>query len=404
MAKKKDKDKKTKSKPKTEKSKPKKSKKTKKSETKTTKSKKKAKSKSNKNEHVVSGSENNDRIVQTNPSSGIAKYVLAGLVIVALAVIAVFAMQAFGLMTITDEEPQTQEFSGEVAATVGGEDIYVEQLERRHALFQVTANPMITQQQVLEFLIEEEVLRQEAESLGIDVSEEELSQAEQQLLTGSGMTREELSLQLSQQGASYDDLLAYYSAGIRSTELAEQEIFSDVPEPTTEEARAFYDENQEQFITPNTADVRQIILAQGEGEDRSEESQQVLNRLEDGDDFCDLVAEFSDDPAGAQNCGEQSYANDQMTDPQLSEAAFALETGEVEAVNTQQGIFILEKLGETEEEQQSFEDVEQQVLEQLENQRLQEAYRQYVDDLLDEYGFEILVELEEQQQLPFEIQ
>lgn len=371
------------------------------------KSHKKAKNKQNRDEHVVEGAESKkDKIIQTNPTRGYGKIVFVGVVALLVIFAGVFALQTAGLILV--DEPtsqQDQEVEGELAAIVGDAEIGTQQVEQRYTLFQVTANPFITREQTLQFLIEESVLRQEADKLGIEISEAELNQVEQELLAGSGASREDLEAQLAQEGTSYDELITYYQRGILSTELVEQEAFVDVEEPTEEEVRAFYDENTAQFITPRSAQVRQIVLIPGPEDNRSQDVEEIQTLLSEGEDFCELVEQYSDDPQAMQNCGETNVSEDGMTSPELVEEAFEAEEGEVRSVVTEQATFVFEKVGEVEEQQQAFEEVQEQIVQQLQNQRLEERYNEYVQQLLEEYGFEVLVEFEEEQQeLPFEIQ
>lgn len=75
-------------------------------------------------------------------------------------------------------------------------------------------------------------------------------------------------------------------------------------------------------------------------------AEQVLERLEAGEDFCDLAAELSQDTSNAQSCGDLDWFPRGVMDAAFEEAAFALDEGEVsEPVESAFGWHLIQLIG-----------------------------------------------------------
>jgi parvulin-like peptidyl-prolyl isomerase len=101
---------------------------------------------------------------------------------------------------------------------------------------------------------------------------------------------------------------------------------------------------------------------------------EIYARIQDGEDFVDLAAEYSDDLSNAQDGGDLGwFARGRMVAP-FEEAAFALAPGEVsEPVETQFGFHIIEVVEKDENRAKDESTIQQE--------RLQ-AYRDWVQEQL----------------------
>lgn len=123
-----------------------------------------------------------------------------------------------------------------------------------------------------------------------------------------------------------------FKQDIRLTLLI-QEAIKDNIELSEEEIEETYEE-----LKPD-ATVQHILV------EDEELANDLINQLEDGADFSELVTEHTIDPGSLETEGEYSFSEGEMV-PEFEEAAFALEEGEMttEPVKSDHGYHIIRRL------------------------------------------------------------
>lgn len=115
----------------------------------------------------------------------------------------------------------------------------------------------------------------------------------------------------------------------------------------------------------------------------------VYNRAKNGENFSQLAAEYSDDPATKNIGGDLGYFDRRRMTQPFDSAVFALNVGEITGpVRTQYGWHIIKK---TDEKQiQPFDKVKEQLKNDFKRtQKFKEDYNKYVNRLKEEYDFKI---------------
>ena len=196
--------------------------------------------------------------------------------------------------------------SGGVAATVNGEDITVEEVE---AL--ITGDgaeiPKADFAGALGFLVQQRIVSDAAEAeLGIVIPEDEITAEATALFeeSANGQTREEF---LDEQGITEELLQQFAHSQLLVAEIGES-LQADVEQPTQEEINALYCSSH-------------ILVA------TEQEANDVLSRIEAGEDFATLASELSTDTNSGAQGGDLGCSAADVYDPAFAEA---LSTAEVD--------------------------------------------------------------------------
>jgi peptidyl-prolyl cis-trans isomerase D len=148
-------------------------------------------------------------------------------------------------------------------------------------------------------------------------------------------------------------------------------------------ARELYDSRVDAYSTPEKVRARHILLKLELGADDEtaapvrERAEALLVRLRGGEDFSAVAIELSEDPGTRGEGGDLgSFARGERV-PELEEAAFALEAGQLsEIVESRQGLHIVLVEERIEAGQQPFDDVAREIARELANA---EIAREYAD-------------------------
>ncbi len=159
-------------------------------------------------------------------------------------------------------------------------------------------------------------------------------------------------------------------------------------EPLTEQdALEWYERNRDQFITPEQRRSSHILLAAPpEGDDEMLASaQEVVARLDAGEDFAALATELSDDPGSASAGGDLGWNEPGVFVPEFEEALFGLEeTGQYAGpVQSQFGYHIIRLDGARGGDIAPFESARDEVLKDLEERRASERFFDLAEQLAD---------------------
>lgn len=237
----------------------------------------------------------------------------------------------------------------------------------------------------LEQLVTARLLENATEEAGIEVSEEEVETARAEFLEQlpEGRSLDEL---LAMHGISAEKFEEEMKKSLRIQKLFEQET-AGLTEPTDEEVAEFYEENKAQMETPEQVSARHILIKTSEEADEEEraagkkKAEDLRQKLEEGADFAEMAAEYSEDPGSAETGGEYTFSRGQMT-PAFEEAAFEQEIGVIgPVVETPFGFHIIEVLKRTPAETQSLEDVSEDIKSHLKSQSQGKAIQQFIEKL-----------------------
>jgi parvulin-like peptidyl-prolyl isomerase len=204
------------------------------------------------------------------------------------------------------------------------------------------------QQQAVALLVEREQWRQAAEDLDVEVTEADIDKELEAFIDERfAGKRKDFEKALKAQGFTEDDLRETLRWSVVSRKVFES-VTADV-EVTDDEIAAYYAQNQANYVTPTSRDLRHILITEKKPNGDIDyakskaEAERIHALLEDGGDFAALAKEFSEDGSAAQ--GGKLTVNRGETVPEFDAVAFDLDKGELsEPVRTQFGYHVIEAL------------------------------------------------------------
>lgn len=187
---------------------------------------------------------------------------------------------------------------------------------------------------ILELIINDELMAQAAERLGLEVPPEDVESQMQEIRDQHGTAA---AFQKVLEDAGLDEQQFREEVARRlMTQQYVRSITDDI-QVAENEAKAFYDQFPEQFSEGETVEVRQILIRSvaGEPEGRRnaarERAEEAHARAVAGEDFAALAKEFSQAPNAADG-GLVSHFPRGVMVPRFEEVAFATGVGEISDV------------------------------------------------------------------------
>ena len=182
--------------------------------------------------------------------------------------------------------------------------------------------------QILEGLVAQTLLLQDAKAQGVAVSDEELKP---QLAALRGRFPDEAAYKkaLEQEGLTEKQLQEKLRQEAVIQKYVGTKIFNEVA-VTDQTAREFYDKNLDKMQRPERAHLRHILIrvepnaAAADKQKARDKAEDFLKRIKGGEDFAKLAAENSDDPGSKVRGGDLSWMARGQTPPPFEKAAFAL--------------------------------------------------------------------------------
>ena len=235
--------------------------------------------------------------------------------------------------------------SADVVATVNGKEIQGADLERTYQrdVGENSQPPSIQEADIrrlndLRGMIQDEVLQQRAAKLSLTASDEDVNAKITEIK--SPYTEDQFNNLLKQRSMSLDDLKRDIRHQLTTTKLMNKEIESKI-NITDAQITAYYTAHKSEFnlIEPQYHMAEIVVTnapaqesanlqnnkASGDA-DAKKKIQALYSRLESGQDFATVAANFSEDPRTASNGGDMGFAAESAlkSDPAVYDAVSKL--------------------------------------------------------------------------------
>jgi len=271
--------------------------------------------------------------------------------------------------------------SHRTAATVNGEKITRKALNDRINIYKLFSGPDIAKDpnfsnQVLDQLIEETLLLQEAKAQKVEPNAGDFDHAKNLLdyVKKQFGSEDEYKKKLAEFNLKPEDIEAF----AKNISII-QTLYAKVTDGLTvddKEVRDFYNSHQDYFKQPEMVRASHILL------DKEEDARSILEQLKKGADFAELAKKYSKDTATKEAGGDLGFFPRGQMVKEFEDAAFALKVGEISGVvKTNFGYHIIKVVDRRPAQVSAFEDVKDQIKMDLLGDKQGKAFEDYVNGL-----------------------
>jgi peptidyl-prolyl cis-trans isomerase SurA len=239
--------------------------------------------------------------------------------------------------------------STDVLAKVNGRKIMTSEVDKYYKNQTAGAPQQPTDEQaaslrlsILRELIDQEIMMQRAEKLGLLATDEEVDRKLNEVK--APYTPEQFNQKLQERNLSMDDFKRDLRRSLTVEKVLNKEITTKI-NVTDSDVSSYYNAHKPEFnliepqyhlaqvfVTPAPQQVRNLKNDKAQNDaDAKKKIQQLLNRLDSGEDFATVAMNYSEDPETAANGGDLGFTPQsglQRTDPQTRDAVMKLKPGQ----------------------------------------------------------------------------
>jgi peptidyl-prolyl cis-trans isomerase SurA len=247
---------------------------------------------------------------------------------------------------------------------------------------------------VLDQLIEEKLVEQEARRLGLKVAAKDVDGAIEDVKRRNGISQEALERALARDGFTFSSYRQQIESKMLRIRLISMAVKMDV-KASDKDLRDFYRKNEDRYRTTESYRPSHILCpvapdaSPEEVREARRKCQGLLERAQKGEDFAELATLFSED-ISARSGGDLGTFKQGELIPAIEREVLNLRVGEVGGLlRTEFGFHVLKLVERTGGEPPPFEMVQDRVRAEYTEAEVDKALRQYMTTLREKSVVEI---------------
>jgi len=236
------------------------------------------------------------------------------------------------------------------------------------------------------------LLMDEARRLDVPVPVDRIDAKYDQIVESSGGS-EAFGAMLAQQDLTEELVRRSIEQGLKVDILVEQTT-AEVTEPTEEEIQQHFEAHEDEYVKPERAQARHILIKPASESDADRETArskllELRHQIEEGADFADLAAVHSECPSGRKSGGSLGWFGRGMMVKAFDDAVFSMEVGTLsDMVATEFGFHLIQKVGHEAAGPAELGEVSDKVRDFLRHAKRGEAISAYVSELAEKAEIE----------------
>lgn len=251
-----------------------------------------------------------------------------------------------------------------------------------------------TKMMLLNRMIDGMLMEQESRKTGINVRNEEIQDAIEDIRKRRNLSPAEFSKALERDGVTLDNLKKDLRNQLMRMRLVRRDLKSRVA-VTDEEIGEYYRSHREDYEGKEAVRIRQILLVLPKGDDPAVKenlrasAEQIRARLLGGEPFEQLSARYSQGPAAEQG-GDIGYIEKGVVLPEVEEVAFSLPVGQISPViESPLGYHIIQVVDHRGAGLKAIESVRDEIKDKIDQEKMEKKYGEWIEELRKKSHIEI---------------
>jgi parvulin-like peptidyl-prolyl isomerase len=248
---------------------------------------------------------------------------------------------------------------------------------------------------VLNKLIEEKIVLSEAKKKGIEVSDKEVDEEVEELSNRNGVSKKEFEDLIAKENLTITAYKKQMKEKMTLARLVNREVNAMVVVTDREIKRYYHEKKTDYLAGPEAVELKAIFLKLNEDATITEitdmkiKALKIVSLLRKGENFEQLVEEYSDEPLKSHEGILGKFARGKLIPP-LDRVAFSLKDGEVsDPVWVSDGAYILQVAHKNGESFQPFEAVKEDIYSRLFQQKREKLYTEWIKKIWEKSSVKI---------------
>lgn len=234
----------------------------------------------------------------------------------------------------------------------------------------------------LNSIIDKYLQVQEAKVQGVEVTDEELDGAIDDIMKRNKLDKPGFVAALANEGYTFDDYRKTLGDQLLIMRLVSRAVKSRVS-IKEEEIVNYYNQNKAKFSQPEMVRVANILFpVKGNDLDAAlKDAQDARAKIMEGTPFEEMAATCTGDPGAAKSCVLGSFKRGELS-PDVEAKAFAMAAGEVsEPIRTEKGYQLVKIMEKTSGSEATLEDARTRIIEELSSKQGETLFADWLQEL-----------------------